>query len=226
MKQNSMALLVLTICLGGSAVAHENVPTVQQDRSDISQIIYRWGFYRDHGMWDELKDTFHPGGEIQVTWYVGKFDGFVEASKEMAERGAKSAHIMKPSIIDVEGDRAIAITPVSITARAKPDGTDLEVDVNSTAQFYDFLERKSGEWRITRRTCVYQLDRMDSVVPSLKFWLMSLFMDTDKFDPAYRFLAFGLESQGFPIQPGQVVDNTEESRELYQEGQDWLHAGS
>ena len=98
--------------------------------------------------------------------------------------------------------------------------------MNSTAQFYDFLERKSGEWRISRRVCVYQLDRMDSVLPSLEFWLMSLFMDTDDHDPSYRFLALALDAQGYPIQPGQVVDHTREAQELFDEGQRWLAAGS
>ena len=65
---------------------------------------------------------------------------------------------------------------------------------------------------------------MDSVLPSLKFWLMSWFIDTSEFDPAYKFLGAALEVQGFPIQPGQIVDNTEESRALFAEGQAWLHA--
>jgi len=223
MKRSLLSLLVLTLFFGSNAFADANTPTVQEDRSDISQLVYRWGFYRDHGMWDELLDTFHPDGEIQVTWYIGKFSGFVEASIGMAEGGAVSSHIMKPPIIDVVGARAISMTPASITARANPG---VELDLTSNAYFFDFLERRSGEWKITRRICVYQKDRMDSLLPSLKFWIMSWFIDTDKFDPAYQFLGAALEGQGFPVQPGQIVDNTDASRALYQEGQDWLHAGS
>ncbi|MBN4051750.1 nuclear transport factor 2 family protein [Parvibaculum lavamentivorans] len=196
-------------------MAQETLTTVQDDRSDISQVIYRWGFYRDHGMWDELLDTFHPDGDIQVTWYVGKFSGFVEASIRMAEGGAASSHIMRPPIVDVVGDRAISITPVSIAVRANPG---VEIDLTSNAYFFDFLERKSGVWKVSRRIRVYQKDRMDNVYPSIKFWLMSWFIDRSKFDPAYRFLGAALEAQGFPVQPGQIVDNTAESRALYAEG--------
>jgi hypothetical protein len=195
---------------------------VQQDCSRISQVILRWGYFRDHGMWEALLDTFHPDGEIQVTWYKGRFDGFVAASREMARRGVNSRHVMKPSMIDVAGHRAVAITPVSILGRAKaPLG--VEVDLASQAQFFDFFERNSEEWRISRRICIYQQDRMDSVGPSLKFWLLSFLLPTHKFDPAYKHLGLVLNKAGYDIQPGQVVDNTDASRKLYQEGQDWLH---
>lgn len=194
-------------------------PSVYESRSDIGQLINKWGYFRDHDLWDELRATFHPGGEIQVTWYIGSFDGFVDASIGMAEGGAKSAHIMKPSIIDVVGDRAFAITPASITGRGD---AGVEVDLNSYAMFFDFLERKGGEWRFTRRVAVYQKDRMDSVGPSFRFWLMSFFLDTDKFDPAYKHLGAAMEAQGYEILPGQIVDHSDESRALYREGQDWL----
>lgn len=193
-----------------------------EDRSDIAQLLLRWGYYRDHNLWEELAQTFHADGEIQVTWYRGTFSGFVQASKDMARRGQRSTHVMQPSIIELQGDRAIAITPVSILGRAAVR-KGVELDMTSYAQFFDFLERRAGEWRILRRVCIYQKDRIDSVLPSLKFWLMSWFMPTAKFDPAYRNLAMVLSRAGYTIEPGQVVDNTEGSRALYEEGQRWLH---
>lgn len=219
MKILLLAQIVFFTCLGARVMADGSDASVYEDRSDISQVVYRWGFYRDHGMWDELKGTFHPEGNIHLTWYVGDFSGFVQESKKMAEGGAVSMHVMKPPIIDLVNDRAIAITPSTIMARANPG---VELDVTSNTYFFDFFEKKSGEWKISRRVCVYQKDRMDSVVPSIKFWLMSWFIDTDKFSPEYKFLGAALESQGFPIKSGQIVDNTAESRALYAEGKEWL----
>lgn len=196
-----------------------------QDKSDISQLILRWGYYRDHGMWEQLSETFHPDGQIQVTWYVGDFEGFVAASKQMAQRGVNSRHMMKPSLIDIDTERAIAITPVSIVGRAVA-AMGVEVDLTSEAQFLDFLEKKAGLWRISRRICIYQKDRMDSVLPSLRFWFMSLLMPTGKFDPAYKHLGMVLGRAGYEIQPGQVVDNTDACTKLYQQAQRWLHKES
>lgn len=197
------------------------VNATYQARSDIGQLILKWGYFRDHGMWSDLLDTFHADGEIQVSWFKGKFPGFVDASRAMAQGGAMSSHVMKPSIVDIAGDRAIAITPVTIQARALgPLG--IELDVSSEAQFFDFVEKRADAWRIARRFCIYQKDRMDSVGPSLRFWLIGFFMNEDAFPPAYRYLALSLSQKGYSIQPGQIVDNTDESRALYAEGRQWL----
>ena len=222
MKNLLSSLILATLLIGGNATADETLKTVYEDRSDISQLMYKWGFYRDHGMWDELRTTFHPEGQIQVTWFTGKFSEFVDASIKMAEGGAESVHQIKPSIVDVVGDRAIAITPASITARANPG---VELDLSSEAYFFDFVERRDGDWKILRRICIYQKDRMDTVLPSFRFWLMSWFIDTETYDPAYKFLGSALAMQGYTIGQ-QVVDNTDQSRALYAEGQTWLHEGS
>lgn len=222
MKDFLLSLVVVVFLFGGTSMADETVRAVHEDRSDISQMMYKWGYYRDHGMWDQLRTTFHPEGTIQVTWFTGKFSDFVDASIKMAEGGADSIHIMKPSIVDVVGDRAIAITPASITARANPG---VEIDLRSEAYFFDFVERRDGEWKILRRICVYQKDRIDSVFPSIRYWVMSWFLNTDDFNPAYKFLGAAMSQQGYTVDP-QVVDKTEEARALYAEGQAWLHEGS
>ncbi len=55
-------------------------------------------------------------------------------------------------------------------------------------------------------------------------WL-SWFLNTDDFNPAYKFLGAAMSQQGYTVDP-QVVDKTEEARALYAEGQAWLHEGS
>jgi len=204
-----------------SALSTTNVNATYQARSDIAQLILKWGYFRDHGMWSDLLDTFHEDGKIQVSWFNGTFPGFVDASRAMAQRGSASSHVMKPSIIDIAGDRAIAITPVTIQARALgPLG--VELDVSSEAQFFDFVEKRANVWRIARRFCIYQKDRMDSVQPSLRFWLIGLFISKDTFHPAYRYLGLSLSQKGYAVQPGQIVDNSDESHALYSEGRQWL----
>jgi len=227
MKTALASILVLCGGLLGPANAQdqeqeqEQERSVYEDRSDISQIILRWGYYRDHGLWEELRNTFHPDGEIQITWYVGQFSGFVDASIRMAEGGAESTHIIESSIIEVEDERAIAITPVSITARAEARGMDF--DITSHAYFFDFLERRDNAWRITRRVGVYQKDRMDAVEPSARFSFFYTALNIGQYEPAFKHLAAALSVQNFKIQPGQVVDNTDASRALYESGQNWLY---
>ncbi|MEP1143295.1 MAG: nuclear transport factor 2 family protein [Henriciella sp.] len=220
MKNAILGLLVWSACLFGTATAQEDDRSVYADRSDISQVILKWAYYRDHGLWDELRETFHPDGEIQVTWYVGAFSGFVDASVKMAECGARSVHIIESSIVEVEGDRAIAITPVAITARASAGG--MEIDMSSNAYFVDFLEHRADAWRITRRVAVYQKDRMDVVGPSARFGFFYNALNIGQYEPAYKHLAAALSMQNFKIQPGQIVDHTDASRALYETAQTWL----
>lgn len=200
-------------------MTHKNKANAQ-DISEISQLLLSWGFFRDHKLWDELRSTFVDDGIIHLTWYVGSIQGFVEGSKAMSKSPVKTMHVMKPSIVDVNGDRAIAITPASIMARAEMISPGL--DLTSEALFYDFIVKDNGTWKISRRYCIYQKDRLDSVEPSLMFWFKSLLMDTRQFDPAYKYLGFMLGKSGFAVQPGQYVDNTEPTNRLYAEGKAWL----
>lgn len=222
MKNGILAVVLLICGMAGlaSAQSTEGVRSIEADRSEISQLMVRWGFYRDHSRWEDLRSTFHPDGEIKVTWYIGDFEGFVDESIKMAEDGTDSNHFIKPSIIEVEGDRAIAITPVSITARAGRGS--VQIDVTSNAYFYDFLEYRSNEWRVSRRIAVYQNDRMESVDPSITFNLFYSSLNLDQYNPAYKHLAAALSLKDFATLPGQVVDKTDESRALYDSGQRWL----
>lgn len=223
--KNILLSLILSLSTLGAVSAAPETPTEveapqQDDFRSITQLLLKWGYFRDHKMWEELQDTFHPGGQINVTWYTGDIEGFVQGSIKMAKSGVKSMHVMYPSIVEIQGDRAIAITPTTISGRKEGDGPAL--DLTSAAQFFDFLEKKDNKWRISRRHAIYQKDRMDSLEPSFTFWLMSFFIDTDDYPSEYKYLAFGLEQGGLKIQPGQIVDNSDQSRALYREGKDWL----
>jgi hypothetical protein len=194
---------------------------VSDDRIEIAQLLLRWAHCRDNGLWDELAETFHPDGQIQVTWYRGAFDGFVAASRKMAAAGARSTHVIFPSMIDVCGQRAVASSPVEIRGRATI-ALGVEVDMTSEARFFDFVEQREGQWRLLRRVCIYQKGRIDSVRPSLRFSLLSRLLPTAGFDPAYRNLGVVLKKAGFDVVPGQVVEYSPAATALHEHAQRWL----
>ena len=47
-----------------------------EDRVKIADLINGW-MHRDLAQWDELRNLFHPGGTIEVTWFEGAFGDFV-----------------------------------------------------------------------------------------------------------------------------------------------------
>jgi hypothetical protein len=163
------------------------------DKYACSELIQAWGQYRDQRRWDELLATFHPDGEIHVSWFRGSFPEFVERSK----RAGPSKHQISPSVVRGAGDRAMAETNIVILVRQDIEGT--LVDMTSRARFLDRLERRSGAWKLLERAAVYEWDRLDPVVPSDAFNRMMQVADVAQYPEPYRFMAYRLNSAKRPL---------------------------
>jgi hypothetical protein len=160
------------------------------DQHACAELIQCWGHYRDQRRWPELLSTFHPDGEIAVSWFRGPFAQFVEACK----RGGMSKHLLFPSVVRVAGARALAETNVVILVRQTID--NIAVDLTSRGRFLDRLERRDGQWRILERAAIYEQDRLDPVVPSDAFTRMMQAADAAKYPEPYRYMAFRLAAAG------------------------------
>ncbi|GEM_PF-103942 len=197
-----------------------NTPQVIADKQEIAEVVLNFA-WRDQGRWDDLRTLFHPDGIIQITWYNGDFNGFVDASMRMAESiGSLVKHFFGMPRIVVRGSRAVSETDVVILSRGRIG--PVEIDVTSYCRFYDLFEKRKGIWKVCRRTAIYEKDRIDPVYPSLLFWLAAMFANFDKYPAQCRHLAYGLKKKGHPLQRGVVVNGSREERELYREGMDWL----
>src|SRR3990172_6618000 len=135
-------------------------------KSACAEVIQAWGCYRDQRKWPELLATFHPEGEIAISWFRGAFSEFVERCK----RGGPSKHLILPPLVRVEGERAVAETNVVI--RVRQDIAQVPVDLTSYGRFLDRLERRQDRWRILERAAIYEQDRLDPVSPSEAFTAM------------------------------------------------------
>lgn len=194
--------------------------TMTEDLNKISQLILQWGYYRDGCLWKELSSCFHPGGTIAVSWYNGIFEGFIEASEKMAEKGSFSKHLISAPIINIRNNKAISEANVVIMARGKIG--PLEADLTTYARFYDLLEKRNGVWKILNRSTIYEKDRLDSVFPSLIFSLAVSKYRYKKYPKAYRFLAYSLERQGFNVDKNLPTDHSKKAKEIYNQGINWL----
>jgi len=190
------------------------------DREAISELINSWVYHRDHGNWDQLRATFWPEGTISFSWFDGPFEQFVDASKEMAEKGSKVKHMVDQPFIKIKGNRAVSEANVTLLGRGVTG--PLEIDLTTYLRFYDLLEKREGKWRISKRTAIYEKDRMDCVQPSLLFWIASLFINLKKYPKACRYLGFSLEKAGYEMVSDIVVDPSDELKRLYKDGAAWL----
>ena len=155
---------------------------------------------------------------MMATWFQGSFERFIEVSQEGFARGVRILHFLGGSTIEVAKDRAIAQTKMTISQRAQVHG--VVCDVVCTGRFYDFFERRDGQWRLTLRQPVYEKDRLDPVDPSAVLELDQEILNS--FPEGYRHLAYLQNSIGYEVKrdmPGLVGQELED---LYARGNRWL----
>jgi hypothetical protein len=190
------------------------------DKYACAELIQSWGLYRDQGKWKELLATFVPEGKIAVSWFSGSFAEFVDRCRRSFESGQRSKHQIFPSIVRVNGARALAETNVTILVRQKING--VLADMTSYARFLDRLERRGGRWVIRERVAVYERDRLDPVEPSEAFDVLFAASDLSIYPEAYRYMAARLVAAGRALAPVVHTDGSTPTAQVYQRYETWL----
>jgi hypothetical protein len=189
-----------------------------QDQLAIFMLMQRWALARDTGDWESLRATAHPDATMTTTWFHGAFDGFVESCRASWARGSRSQHFLGGTVAEIEGERAIAQTRMSINVRSRLDG--VEVDAVCLGRFYDRVEMRDGAWRISRRSVIYEKDRIDPVDPQAKIALDPELLG--RFPDGYRHLAYLQTRNGSKVNPSLPTASGEALERLLDEAMAWL----
>ena len=114
---------------------------VMADKLLIRELVERWAVWRDAGDWERFATVWHPDGVMMATWFQGPFRDFIRVTREGWDKGVSILHFLGGSAIEVQGDRAIAQTKMSISQRGMVEGIDGPVlcDVVCTGRFHDFV---------------------------------------------------------------------------------------
>src|SRR5262249_45505659 len=139
-----------------------------------------------------LLDTFHPAGEIAVSWFRGPFREFVEHCK----RGGPSKHLIAPPFVRIVGDRAVAETSIMILVRQTIDG--IAVDMTSRARFLDRRAPRRRRGPIRGRAAISEQARLAPVVPSVTSARIMQAAATSPYPDPYRYRAGRLAAAGRP----------------------------
>lgn len=188
------------------------------DRLAIRDLVENWAVWRDAGDWDRFATVWHEEGWMSATWFQGPARDFMRVSQEGFAKGVRILHFLGGTSIDLEGERAIAQTKMTISQRARVH--DVLCDVVCTGRFYDFLEKRQGKWGIVRRQPIYEKDRIDPVDPAAALRLDRQALAA--LPEGYRHLAYMQELIGYKVKrdmPGLIGPEVEK---LYGEGRDWL----
>jgi hypothetical protein len=188
------------------------------DRREIRELVENWALWRDARDWQRFRTVWHEDGHMMATWWQGPAEEFIRVSQDGWERGVRILHFLGGSTIDLNRDRAIAQTKMTITQRVNVHG--VPCDVVCTGRFYDFFARREGRWGMVLRQPIYEIDRMTPVspvpVPPLDAELLG------RFPEGYRHLAYVQTLVGYEVKPDMPGLDGPELEALYQQGADWL----
>jgi hypothetical protein len=188
------------------------------DELEIRGLVENWAVWRDAGDWERFRTVWHEDGRMMATWWQGDFEDFITVSREGFERGVRILHFLGGCSVDIDGDRSIAQTKMTISQRALVE--DALCDVVCTGRFYDFLERRDGRWGLVLRQPIYEKDRLDPVDPNVAPRLDPERLNS--FPEGYRHLAYLQAGIGYDVKRDMPGLTGPEVDALYADGRAWL----
>lgn len=188
----------------------------------IRELIENWAVWRDAGDWDKFRTLWASDGIMMATWKQGSAEEFIQASIDGWNNGVRILHFLGGSSIEVSGDRAIAQTKMTITQRAEVES--VLCDVICTGRFYDFLRKEGNDWKLVLRQPIYEMDRLNSIVPGEFPKLDSELLN--KFPVGYRHLAYLQSRIGYPVKIDMPGLDGPAVQQLYLRGNRWLTSQS
>jgi hypothetical protein len=189
---------------------------------EIRQMVERWAVWRDAGDWERFATVWHPEGVMMATWFQGPFADFIRVTQEGWAKGVSILHFLGGSAIDIQGDRAIAQTKMTISQRGEVDG--VLCDVVCTGRFYDFVVRHEGEWKLLHRQPIYEKDRIDPVDPAATVTLDQAALA--RMPEGYRHLALIQTRIGYTVKMDMPMLKGAAIQDLYRRGAAWLAGGA
>ncbi len=188
------------------------------ERLAIRDLVENWALWRDSGMWERFRTVWHDDGRMMATWLQADPDTFIAGSKKVFESDVSIIHTLLGTTIDLAGNRAIAMTKMTINQRAPVDG--VWCDVVCLGRFYDFLEKRNGKWGFVLRQPIYEKDWIAPIDPSVTLKLDQNILD--QYPVGYKHLAYLQFKLGYDVKKDMPGLKGPEVEKLYAHGKDWL----
>jgi SnoaL-like domain len=192
--------------------------TTIHEELQIRKLLERWVVWRDAGDWERFATVWHPDGVMMATWFQGHYTDFIRVSREGWDKGVSILHFLGGSAIEVNGDRAIAQTKMTISQRGLVEG--VLCDVVCTGRFYDYVLKVDGEWKVRHRQPIYEKDRVDPVDPAANLKLNQALLAT--LPEGYRHLTYIQQNIGYTVKMDMPMLKGPQVQTLYKHGQAWL----
>ena len=163
-----------------------------EDIVRIQQLICREREARDRNWWDEMRATWAEDSHVNVSWYSGPGQGFIDGSVREQEKSTPVKHKLGPIMVRVNGDKAVASVSATILTRVAIEGVEADLDSNTTLIYR--AVKKDGVWLLSALDCIYESDRITAAIPGEQVVIDSKMLN--KYRKSYRCLSFILERGG------------------------------
>jgi hypothetical protein len=198
------------------------ISDVGRDVAEIADLVRLERFHRDRRRWDDLADDYVEDSRVKTTWFEGTGREFAAASRDMAQRGRESIHLITPTEIRVNGDRALSESHAQIHNRSVVHG--VEVDMTQFCRFFSRVVRTPDGWRLQTFDGIYHKDTIVPVDPG-----ETVPIDWDAIRhlrPSYRIWAYAIGLRGYEIGQDELGDDRPDLLEpFYAEAERWLQDG-
>lgn len=167
-------------------------PMYDLDKLAVAEVVQTERAARDQGQWARMAACFHPDSVVSISWIETSGADFVAASEKAFASGMRHLHQMAPTLVTLNGDRALAESGAAILLGGRIDR--VEVMVTSHARMHARVERRDGMWKIVRLGAVYFEDAMAARIPGETPVLHAARLAG--YRPSLRFLSYLLEEGG------------------------------
>lgn len=193
------------------------------DKVEIMQVSNTLLSARDDADWEKLAQCFHPDAHVKTSWFDGTAQGFAEAArKRMESRHSNDTqrHAISNQRVTVNGNRAVNEFYLMLYQGRTLDG--YEFDFVTWSVTLDLFENRNGEWRISKRSNIYEKDRIDPHVPGSVPSSYYQGLDLSRYPRAIAFHCYRNERSSGDPPKNLILKGSPEETVARQETKDWL----
>ena len=190
------------------------------EQAAIAALIQRERAARDAAQWKEMATFYHPESMIDVAWFQGSGQEFVQATKRNWRTDAINFHELGVAVVDICSDRALAETACTLHGFYNLN----RVAVTSTGyvRLLWRAQKLRGTWLIAGLRSLYIRDLLQPCNGSDRLDLDE--EELARYRPSYRYLTHTLKVLGRTPRHDLPGMDIPDSVAVLREGeQAWLH---
>jgi hypothetical protein len=189
------------------------------EKARVAELVQTERAARDQGQWARMSACYHPDSRVSISWVEATGPEFVAMSEQAFAAGVRHLHVMSPTLVTLNGDKALAETGCVILLNGLIG--DTPVTVSSHARLFVRAERGEAGWRIRQLGAVYFQDAAAPQIPGAPIVLDEARLG--RYRPSYRFLSYVLEEAGKTPRPDRAgVDRPDLIEALHKADEAWL----